>query len=174
MAAQMRHLTDVAALPNVTLTVIGAVIHPANESGFVIADNAAYAEHVAGGYVFTEEEPLLRWPCGSIRFGQKATGPSESLALIERNDPDMGDWRKSSYSGSNGGQCVEVAVSRVRNGPGHCRPRRHGTGIQRSGMVSLHRVAQVRTTPGSTLPESRRGCLRLRPASRVCTIGQGA
>jgi hypothetical protein len=21
----------------------------------------------------------------------------------------MGDWRKSSYSGSNGGQCVEVA-----------------------------------------------------------------
>jgi Domain of unknown function (DUF5753)/Domain of unknown function (DUF397) len=83
MAAQMRHLGDLAALPNVTLTVMPAVIHPANESGFVIADNAAYAEHVAGGYVFTEQETAT------------------SLAM--RFDS------KSSYSGSNGGQCVEVA-----------------------------------------------------------------
>ena len=38
MAAQMRHLLSVAALPLVTVQVIPAVAHPANASGFVVAD----------------------------------------------------------------------------------------------------------------------------------------
>jgi hypothetical protein len=37
MAGQMRYLLEVAAMPKVTLTVMPAVVHPANESGFVIA-----------------------------------------------------------------------------------------------------------------------------------------
>jgi Domain of unknown function (DUF397) len=35
--------------------------------------------------------------------GQRVTGPDRE------DDRDMDDWRKSSYSGSNGGQCIEVA-----------------------------------------------------------------
>lgn len=84
MAAQMSHLADVAALPNVTLTVMPAVIHPANESGFVIADNAAYAEHVAGGYVFTEQETVTSLATRFDTLRAETYRASESLALIER------------------------------------------------------------------------------------------
>jgi hypothetical protein len=50
-------LRDAAALPLVTLQVLPAVAHNANASGFIVADDAtAYAEHVAGGYVFTDEQ----------------------------------------------------------------------------------------------------------------------
>jgi hypothetical protein len=84
MAAQMRHLADVAALPNVTLTVMPAVIHPANESGFVIADNTAYAEHVAGGYVFTEQETVTSLATRFDTLRAETYRASESLALIER------------------------------------------------------------------------------------------
>jgi hypothetical protein len=84
MAVQMRHLGEVAALPNVTLTVMPAVIHPANESGFVIADNTAYAEHVAGGYVFTEQETVTSLAMRFDTLRAESYRASESLALIER------------------------------------------------------------------------------------------
>lgn len=84
MAAQLRHLADVAALPNVTLTVMPAVIHPANESGFVIADNAAYAEHVAGGYVFTQQETVTSLAMRFDTLRAESYRASESRALIER------------------------------------------------------------------------------------------
>jgi hypothetical protein len=84
MAAQMRHLADVAALPNVTLTVMPAVIHPANESGFVIADNAAYAEHVVGGYVFTDKETVNSLGMRFDTLRAESYRASDSLALIER------------------------------------------------------------------------------------------
>jgi hypothetical protein len=59
MAAQMRQLSAIAVMPTVTMQVLPAVAHPANASGFVIADDeAAYAEHVAGGYVFTDEQTV--------------------------------------------------------------------------------------------------------------------
>jgi transcriptional regulator with XRE-family HTH domain len=58
MAAQMRHLNDVAAIPGVTLQVLPAVAHPANASEFIVTGDAAYAEHVAGGYVFTDEQTV--------------------------------------------------------------------------------------------------------------------
>jgi hypothetical protein len=55
MAAQLRHLLTVAALPPVTLTVMPAVAHPGNASELIIADNVAYAEHMAGGFTYTDE-----------------------------------------------------------------------------------------------------------------------
>ena len=59
MAAQMRHLLDVATLPNVTLQVLPAVAHPATASELIIADNsAAYAEHLAAGGVYTDPKRL--------------------------------------------------------------------------------------------------------------------
>jgi hypothetical protein len=84
MAAQLRHLAEVAALPNVTLTVMPAVIHPANESGFVIADIAAYAEHVAGGYVFTQQETVTSLATRFDPLRAESYRASESRALIER------------------------------------------------------------------------------------------
>ena len=45
-------------MPHVTLQVLPAVAHPANASGFVIADDAVWCEHVAGGYVFTDEQTV--------------------------------------------------------------------------------------------------------------------
>jgi transcriptional regulator with XRE-family HTH domain len=83
MAAQLGHLTGVAAMPNVTLQVLPAIVHPAGGSGIIIADDSAYVEHAASGYVYTGETvtaleglfDTLRGECRSV---------SESVALIER------------------------------------------------------------------------------------------
>jgi hypothetical protein len=62
MAGQLRHHLDVAARPNVTLQSVPLVAHAANASGFIIAGDAAYTEHVAGGFTYTGERltPFLR------------------------------------------------------------------------------------------------------------------
>jgi transcriptional regulator with XRE-family HTH domain len=82
MAAQMSRLLEVAALPNVTLQVLPAVAHPATASELIIADDAAYAEHVAGGYAYTDEETVS----GLSRLFDSLRGEcyraSESLAII--------------------------------------------------------------------------------------------
>jgi transcriptional regulator with XRE-family HTH domain len=84
MAGQMRRLADVAAMPRVTLQVMPAIEHPANASGFVLSDDAAYAEHVTSGYVFTDDQTVsgLALRFDSIRG--ECYRVSESLALIER------------------------------------------------------------------------------------------
>lgn len=84
MAGQMRHLLEVAAMPKVTITVMPAVVHPANESGFVIADDAAYTEHVMGGLVFTELETVISLAMRFDTLRSESYRGSESLALIER------------------------------------------------------------------------------------------
>lgn len=84
MAGQLRRLIEVAAMPNITLQVLPAIGHPAGASGFIIADDAAYTEHVAGGMVYTQRETVtvlerlfdtLRGECYRV---------SESGALLER------------------------------------------------------------------------------------------
>jgi transcriptional regulator with XRE-family HTH domain len=84
MVGQMRHLADVAAMPRVTLQVMPAIEHPANASGFMLSEDAAYAEHVASGYVFTDDQTVSAL---SLRFDSirgECYRVSESLALIER------------------------------------------------------------------------------------------
>jgi transcriptional regulator with XRE-family HTH domain len=84
MGGQMRHLAEIAALPNVTVQVLPAVANPGATSGFVIADEAAYTEHIAGGLVYPTGETVsalmrifdtLRGECYRV---------SESAALLER------------------------------------------------------------------------------------------
>lgn len=62
MAGQMRHLADVAALPNVTVQVLPAIAHAASASGLMIAGDAAYVEHLVGGVVLVGDalSPLAR------------------------------------------------------------------------------------------------------------------
>lgn len=83
MAAQMGHLAVVAAMPNVTLQILPAVAHPANASELIVTDSAAYAEHVAGGYVFTEEETVTRLARLFHTILSESYRASESAAMIE-------------------------------------------------------------------------------------------
>jgi Domain of unknown function (DUF5753) len=85
MSAQMRHLIAVAAMPKVTLQVLPAVAHPANESELIIADDrTAYVEHMVGGYVYTEEETVTTLMMRFDTLRAESWKASESLALIKR------------------------------------------------------------------------------------------
>lgn len=85
MAAQLRRLLEIAALPKVTVTVLPAVIHPANESGFIIADDsAAYAEHVVGGFVYSDEQNVTGLIMRFDSLRAESCRASESLRKIER------------------------------------------------------------------------------------------
>ena len=84
MAAQLRHLAAVAALPHVTVQVLPAIAHPANASGFIVADGAAWCEHVAGGYVFTSAEMVSSLNLRFDSLRAESYRASESASLIER------------------------------------------------------------------------------------------
>jgi hypothetical protein len=85
MAVQMRHLREVAVLPNVTLTVMPPVLHPANESGFVVTDGgAAYTEHVVGGYVFSDDQTVSSLAMRFDRLRAESRKATESRELIEQ------------------------------------------------------------------------------------------
>ena len=81
----MRQLSAIAVMPTVTMQVLPAVAHPANASGFVIADDeAAYAEHVAGGYVFTDEQTVSAIMVRFDSLRAESYRASESLRMINR------------------------------------------------------------------------------------------
>jgi transcriptional regulator with XRE-family HTH domain len=82
MVAQMRYLATVAAMPNVTLQVLPAVAHPANASEFIVTDSATYAEHVVGGYVFTDEQTVSYLNRLFSTILSECYRASESLAMI--------------------------------------------------------------------------------------------
>lgn len=84
MAAQLRHLTEVAARPLVTLTVMPAIAHAANASGFVLADDAAWCEHLAAGGVYTEPQIVTGLAQRFDSLRAECYRASESLALIDR------------------------------------------------------------------------------------------
>jgi transcriptional regulator with XRE-family HTH domain len=89
MAAQMRRLQEVASMPRVTLQVLPAIAHPCNASEVIIADSAAYCEHMAGGYAYTDPAVVSSL---SVRFDAlraECYRASESMTLIERM---YGSW----------------------------------------------------------------------------------
>jgi hypothetical protein len=83
MAAQLRHLAEVAALPNITVQVLPAVAHPANVSGFVVTDAAALCEHMRGSYVYTEPETATSLARMFDTLRSECRKASESMALIK-------------------------------------------------------------------------------------------
>ena len=84
MAAQLRHLAEIAARPLVTLTVMPAIAHAANASGFVLADDAAWCEHLAAGGVYTEPQIVTTLERRFDSLRAECYRASESLALIDR------------------------------------------------------------------------------------------
>lgn len=84
MASQMRHLTEVAAMDQVTVQVLPPVEHPAGASSFMITESAAYAEHVAGGFVYTDGETVAVFARLFDTLRSESDKASESLAMIGR------------------------------------------------------------------------------------------
>jgi transcriptional regulator with XRE-family HTH domain len=83
MATQMDRLLELAALPRVTVTVMPPVAHPANASGFIIADHtAAYTEHMIGGFTYTEDVSVSLLEVRFDRLRGECLRVSESLTLI--------------------------------------------------------------------------------------------
>ena len=71
-------------MPTVTVQVLPAVAHCANASEFIVTDDAAYAEHVAGGYVFTDEETVSALAVRFDTLRGECCKVSQSAALLER------------------------------------------------------------------------------------------
>ena len=82
MAGQMAHLADVASMPNITLQILPAVAHPATQSGFMVADDAGYVEHVLGGLVYTELETVTSLARLFDTLRAESYRASESAAII--------------------------------------------------------------------------------------------
>ena len=74
----------IAGLPHVTLTVMPAVAHAANPSGFVLADDAAWCEHLAAGGVYTDPNIVSALAARFDSLRAESYRASESLALIDR------------------------------------------------------------------------------------------
>jgi transcriptional regulator with XRE-family HTH domain len=84
MAGQMRRLAEIAARPHVTLTVMPAIAHAANASGFTLADEAAWCEHMAAGGVYTEPQIVTSLAQRFDSLRAESYRASESLALFDR------------------------------------------------------------------------------------------
>lgn len=84
MAIQMRHLAEVAGMPHVTIQVLPAVAHPATQSGFMVTESAAYAEHVIGGFAYTEPETVTALERLFDTLRDECYRVSESLAIIRK------------------------------------------------------------------------------------------
>ena len=90
MAAQLRRLLEIATMPKVTIQVLPAVAHPVNASGFLLADEAAWVEHAAGGFVYTEREIVSGLALRFDTLRGECYRVSESAALLERLE---GIWK---------------------------------------------------------------------------------
>jgi hypothetical protein len=83
MTEQMRHLAATAAMPTVTMQILPAVAHPAGASGCIVTDGAAYAEHVAGGFTYTDEETVSSLLRLFNSIHSESYRASESLRMFE-------------------------------------------------------------------------------------------
>ena len=90
MAAQLRHILQVAAMPKITVQVLPPVAHPVNASGFLMADDAAWVEHAAAGFVYTEREIISALALRFDTLRGECYRVSESAALLERLE---GIWK---------------------------------------------------------------------------------
>jgi transcriptional regulator with XRE-family HTH domain len=90
MAAQLRRLLETATTPKVTVQVLPAVAHPVNASGFLMADDAVWIEHAAGGFVYTDEETVSALSIRLDTLRGECYRVSESAALLERLE---GIWK---------------------------------------------------------------------------------
>jgi transcriptional regulator with XRE-family HTH domain len=82
MAEQCSALVELAQLPHVTVTVMPAVAHPANESGFIVADGAVYAESVCAGGVYDQDQTVSAQVARFASLQAESYRASESGRII--------------------------------------------------------------------------------------------
>jgi hypothetical protein len=82
MARQMRHLIELAALPNVTLQVMPEIGHASQASSYLIADDAVWAEHIITGGVYVTPETVNGAVARFDSLRGECMRVSESLALL--------------------------------------------------------------------------------------------
>lgn len=82
MAVQAGHLLDLASMPRVTVQVLPQVGHPATGAELIIADDAAYTEHLAAGAVYSNGEAFTRLETIFHNLQAESYRASESIALI--------------------------------------------------------------------------------------------
>lgn len=117
---QLRHLYEMAQLPGVCLQVLplSSTAHAGIDGPFTLLETpdhqrVAYTETQRGSQLITDpnEVSILAQKYAMLRA--QALTPEETLRLLARllgeNMSTALNWFKSSYSGSEGGQCLEVA-----------------------------------------------------------------
>jgi plasmid maintenance system antidote protein VapI len=82
MSAQLRHLLEVAELPNVTLQVVPECWHGGLPGGFIVADRAAYVESLIAGQVYADEQMVSSLADCFDTIRAETMRSSESVALI--------------------------------------------------------------------------------------------
>lgn len=90
MADQCAHLIEMAALPSLTLQVMPSIAHASVTSGYLIADDAVWCEHVVSGGVYTDPDIVMNVAARHDSLRAECYRASESLALIEKVE---GLWR---------------------------------------------------------------------------------
>ena len=82
MALQMRHLLDMAELPNVVLQVMPEVGHASVASEYLIADDAVWSENVIAGGVYVTPETFTAAVARFDSLRGECMKVSESLMLL--------------------------------------------------------------------------------------------
>ncbi|WP_436788545.1 Scr1 family TA system antitoxin-like transcriptional regulator [Yinghuangia sp. YIM S10712] len=122
---QLTHLLKMAERPNIVIEVLplGCGIHACMDGGFVLLtmrnrSEAAYIEAMGEGHLISQDDRG-----GPVRASIRSAACRDvvGLALHRVHPRSSGEkhmsmassqnvtWRKSSYSGNQGGNCVEVA-----------------------------------------------------------------
>jgi len=84
MAEQCAYLAAAAATPSLTLQVMPAVAHASMASGYLIADDAVWCEHVVSAGVYTDPDIVMSVIARHDSLRAECYRASESLALIGR------------------------------------------------------------------------------------------
>lgn len=82
MCEQLQHLLDLAAMPRVTVQLLPQVAHAATSAELILADDAAYTEHLAAGAVYTEGGAFTRLETIFHTIQAESYRASETLALV--------------------------------------------------------------------------------------------
>jgi hypothetical protein len=84
MAEQCARLAEVAAMPSLTLQVMPPIAHTSMASGYLIADDAVWCEHVVSAGVYTDPDIVMNVAARHDSLRSECYRASESLALIGR------------------------------------------------------------------------------------------
>jgi hypothetical protein len=88
MADQMRHLIELGSLARVTVQVLPQVGHPATGSELIIADEAAYVEHLAGGAVHSASDAFTRLDTIMEQMRGEALPVSQSRTILQETEQE--------------------------------------------------------------------------------------